>query len=203
MAGRRRDLDENISEIVRLYSEENWAINEIANEFGCTYPTIVDRLKKAGVSVQKKWFRRRDLDENLREIIRLFQEEHWSINKIARKFNCAGNAISPRLREAGCELTPGHKFRTAEDHPFWRGEDSTDSKLTWFLQEKDSPCMDCGMQWPPYVMEFDHVPERGPKLFMVNSKATSRSYSLAELREERAKCDLVCRNCHAIRTHIR
>jgi len=28
---------------------------------------------------------------------------------------------------------------------------------------KDVPCVDCGMRYPHYVMQFDHVPEKGRK----------------------------------------
>jgi hypothetical protein len=48
-------------------------------------------------------------------------------------------------------------------------------------------------------MQFDHVPERGPKLFEINYGAIlSKGYGL--LKKELEKCDLVCANCHAIRT---
>ena len=63
---------------------------------------------------------------------------------------------------------------------------------------KDKPCMDCGGQFPPEAMDFDHV--RGVKSFCVN-RAQSRS--LAAIRAEIAKCDLVCSNCHRVRTRLR
>lgn len=57
------------------------------------------------------------------------------------------------------------------------------------------PCMDCGGIYPPYVMDFDHV--RGKKLFQVaGSLHRSRERVLAEV----AKCDVVCSNCHRMRT---
>lgn len=65
---------------------------------------------------------------------------------------------------------------------------------------KARPCMDCGVEYPPYVMDFDHV--RGKKL--VNVSASRRNVLSAERVEaEIAKCDLVCANCHRIRTHER
>jgi hypothetical protein len=45
-------------------------------------------------------------------------------------------------------------------------------------------------------MQWDHVPERGPKLFNL-SRA---DYGMEKVLAEIAKCDLVCANCHAIRT---
>ena len=63
---------------------------------------------------------------------------------------------------------------------------------------KDVPCMDCGIHYPFYVMEFDHV--RGVKKFGI-SRAVSNPRADAEeaIREEIAKCDVVCSNCHRLR----
>jgi hypothetical protein len=64
---------------------------------------------------------------------------------------------------------------------------------------KNQPCADCQKLYPPYVMQFDHV--RGRKAFTISSKGmeVSRARLLAEI----AKCDVVCANCHAERTHRR
>lgn len=62
---------------------------------------------------------------------------------------------------------------------------------------KKIPCMDCGGVFPSCAMDFDH---RGDKHFAV-SQAPSKAWSkvLAEI----AKCDIVCSNCHRIRTFNR
>jgi len=60
------------------------------------------------------------------------------------------------------------------------------------------PCADCERSFPHYVMEFDHVPERGPKLFSVGN--TSHWHNRERLVAEIAKCDVVCANCHRTRT---
>lgn len=60
---------------------------------------------------------------------------------------------------------------------------------------KDAPCADCGGRFPPYCMDFDHV--RGEKRANV---AQLMCYSLKAILAEIAKCDLVCANCHRIRT---
>lgn len=60
-------------------------------------------------------------------------------------------------------------------------------------------CADCGEKYPPYVYHFDHVPERGPKLFNLGSG----DYAIETVKAEIAKCDIVCANCHAGRTWIR
>lgn len=58
---------------------------------------------------------------------------------------------------------------------------------------KDKKCVDCGND-NPIVLEFDH---REDKLANVSTLVRG---SLKKLHEEIAKCDIVCSNCHKIRT---
>lgn len=68
---------------------------------------------------------------------------------------------------------------------------------------KSVPCADCKGVFPHYVMEFDHVPERGEKKFSISTLAGSRSMEAPSMKKELAKCDVICANCHKIRTHER
>jgi 5-methylcytosine-specific restriction endonuclease McrA len=63
---------------------------------------------------------------------------------------------------------------------------------------KAHPCMDCHQTFHPDAMEFDHC--RGEKSFNI---ARARNLSWPRIRAEILKCDLVCANCHRIRTHKR
>ena len=65
---------------------------------------------------------------------------------------------------------------------------------------KDRPCEDCGLRWPAWVLEFDHV--RGEKRNDV-SKLAAWGAAAETLRAEIAKCEVVCANCHRERTHRR
>lgn len=65
---------------------------------------------------------------------------------------------------------------------------------------KARPCKDCYGVFDPVCMDFDHVPERGTKIFEV-SKGSDRS--LRAVATEIAKCDVVCANCHRLRTKAR
>lgn len=67
---------------------------------------------------------------------------------------------------------------------------------------KDKPCMDCGLQYPPYVMDFDHR-DPSTKLGHVGTLVSETRISMKRLLAEIEKCDLVCANCHRIRTHDR
>lgn len=60
------------------------------------------------------------------------------------------------------------------------------------------PCKDCGVSYPGPVMEYDHVPGRGDKLFGL--AALPLQVDAWTVRREMAKCDLLCANCHRLRT---
>jgi len=67
--------------------------------------------------------------------------------------------------------------------------------LVW--EAKDRPCMDCGGRFPPVAMDFDHRP--GEVKLDDISKLMQKASNEA-LIAEMAKCDLVCANCHRVRT---
>jgi hypothetical protein len=72
-------------------------------------------------------------------------------------------------------------------------------RLRQYLYEaKSKPCTDCGQTFHPEVMDFDHV--KGMKKF---SLSQGKSKSLKLVVEEIAKCELVCANCHRLRTFTR
>lgn len=66
----------------------------------------------------------------------------------------------------------------------------------YIRQQKNSPCEDCNVEYPSYVMDFDH---RENKKFDVSAGRSCSS--LKKIKEEIEKCDLVCSNCHRVRTH--
>lgn len=65
---------------------------------------------------------------------------------------------------------------------------------------KDRPCADCGLRFPPEAMDFDHV--RGKKVQMISRMRWGRT-SIDRILTEVAKCDVVCANCHRLRTATR
>lgn len=64
---------------------------------------------------------------------------------------------------------------------------------------KDAPCMDCRGRFPPEAMDFDHRPGEIKRTTLAAANRLGRATILAEV----AKCDLVCANCHRIRTRKR
>jgi hypothetical protein len=67
-------------------------------------------------------------------------------------------------------------------------------------QLKDVPCADCGGRFPRVCMDFDHV--RGIKIAAI-SRLVHAAGSWEIIAAEIAKCEVVCANCHRIRTLAR
>lgn len=64
--------------------------------------------------------------------------------------------------------------------------------------KENTPCMDCGVKYPFYVMQFDHI---GEKRFLLSS--AHMHFGREIIQEEIANCEIVCANCHAARTYTR
>jgi hypothetical protein len=65
-------------------------------------------------------------------------------------------------------------------------------------EAKSVPCADCGKRFPPYVMDFDHLGDK-----VANVSYLMPSAGEERLQSEMAKCEVVCSNCHRVRTHER
>jgi len=68
------------------------------------------------------------------------------------------------------------------------------------LYKEKNGCFDCKNRYPHYVLEFDHKPEFN-KLDVVYR--VLRNYGPEAAWAEVRKCDVVCANCHKIRTYDR
>lgn len=64
---------------------------------------------------------------------------------------------------------------------------------------KDAPCTDCGNRFPPICMDFDHLPGVDKRTNVSQLMDKPEAVILAEI----AKCELVCSNCHRVRTLAR
>jgi NADPH-dependent glutamate synthase beta subunit-like oxidoreductase len=66
----------------------------------------------------------------------------------------------------------------------------------WDIKE-ESGCVDCKEKYPHYMLDFDHLPE----FEKIDSPTQMiHKYSWEKAVEEMSKCDIVCANCHKIRT---
>ena len=70
----------------------------------------------------------------------------------------------------------------------------------YVLAVKAQPCSDCGQIFHPAAMDFDHV--HGQKVADIATLAAG-GFSLKRIQAEIDKCELVCANCHRVRTWVR
>ena len=61
-------------------------------------------------------------------------------------------------------------------------------------------CTDCGYNESPYALQFDHIGD--DKKASVSNLIRS-DYSWSTIKTEILKCEVVCANCHAVRTQSR
>lgn len=100
---------------------------------------------------------------------------------------------------AKCDLVCAccHRVRTAKI--LWGTENTQRQQFhSKIAQLKTGPCTDCGGHFPAVAMDFDHV-ETGK----VDTIARLRGSSWDKVEAELSKCELVCANCHRIRTQAR
>ena len=61
-------------------------------------------------------------------------------------------------------------------------------------------CADCGYNKDAYALQFDHIGDDKKKNV---SDLISSDYGWKTILEEMNKCEVICANCHAIRTRMR
>ena len=102
------------------------------------------------------------------------------------------NPSDPRQRAAARKYYESHR-----DEYLARNRAKKQAIREWIKEQKNRPCMDCGKEYPHYVMDFDHrIGEEKlyepPRLYVLQSWKKAKA--------EVAKCDVVCANCHRFRT---
>lgn len=87
-------------------------------------------------------------------------------------------------------------YRNNKDQYVSKARRRTIARKSLIASLKHKPCAECGGVFITEVMDFDHV--SGDKLFEIARGGLSCSN--AAFMEEIAKCEVVCANCHRIRT---
>ena len=112
------------------------------------------------------------------------------------------SGLNARCRVCTQEMSRAHFERNKD---YYRKKQSDRRKelipvVKAYIQgERDRPCADCKRVFPLECMDFDHI--RGKKKFDVGG--SHRDRSLKQIKEEIEKCEVVCSNCHRIRTRTR
>jgi hypothetical protein len=122
------------------------------------------------------------------------------LEKSFDEFNKKGKGYQPKCRP--CQKIWYKNYYTNSEKEKARLYENRDAQREvirdYIRKAKSVPCTDCGVSYPYYVMDFDHL---GDKEFNISR---NRGYaSLATVKKEIAKCEVVCANCHRIRTFDR
>lgn len=121
------------------------------------------------------------------DILRL-RSEGKTYKEIQDALGCSKGTISYHLGE-------GQKEKTYANRKGAR------KKILNFLIEykEEHGCQDCGGMYPYFVLDFDHV---GEKEFNI-AHFRNITMSLEKIKKEIEQCEVVCSNCHRLRTHLR
>lgn len=113
-------------------------------------------------------------------------------------------SLPPECRPRVCPscrrtIKAAQKKRRKARKPKKSGPQRNDQTLAVRVKEyvntkKTGPCVVCGGTFLPVAMDFDHRPGE------IKSKDVSKLKTFASVDAEMAKCDLVCSNCHRVRT---
>jgi hypothetical protein len=77
---------------------------------------------------------------------------------------------------------------------------SPEAKKSWVIAYKlTQGCADCGFRSHHAALDFDHRPGTDK----VRDIKSGQQLGWKALQDEIAKCDVVCANCHRIRTYLR
>jgi len=123
-----------------------------------------------------------------------------SICKITKDLSCfypkKGERLGVRCECKDCNKIQKKKYALQMARYTARKKDEGTALVN---ELKAAPCMDCKQTFPPECMDFDHR-EPGTKRTEISR---IRHYGKEAILSEIAKCDLVCANCHRVRTHAR
>ena len=101
-------------------------------------------------------------------------------------------------KEEQREFVRKHWLKNKERYSLARKERYKE-KVLYLRKIKDVPCTDCGNKYPYFVMDLDH--KEGTEKEERISVLVNCSWE--KFLKEIEKCDVVCSNCHRIRTFTR
>jgi hypothetical protein len=126
--------------------------------------------------------------------ISIIQHNHWSKSRIDKELlECEVVCIGcHRLRTEARRPVP--KLKDGNFYPRFK---ALYEKTKYVMELKNKPCKICGKSFHSSIMEFDHR-DKNTKIMPV---ADMMKFSMEKLKEEIAKCDLLCAFCHRNKTH--
>ena len=120
-------------------------------------------------------------------ILRL-RAEGKSYSQIADELGCSKGTVSYHIGFGQKEKTRSIQGRNRE-------------AINDYIRsvKESTPCADCGNYYGYWIMDFDHLKDKSFSL----SRHSHHTKKLETVKDEIAKCDVVCANCHRDRTYSR
>lgn len=118
-------------------------------------------------------------------------KQNLALEAFAKK----GESLQPACRKCHSDYSKSHYIKHKEYYAKKRLLQQKKVRDVVKKIKEENPCKDCNQHFPYYVMDFDHI---GYKDFNV-----SRVKGLKATLKEISKCEVVCANCHRIRTYKR
>ena len=121
------------------------------------------------------------------------------VEKDTKEFSKKGKGFASYCKPCQNEYSKEHYKKNKEKHNARRYALTKKTRIEHrekIRQIKEStPCYDCNVQYPSCVMEFDHLKDK-----IANIADMLGKFGWETIEKEMAKCDIVCANCHRIRT---
>lgn len=118
-----------------------------------------------------------------------------NIEKLESEFNKKKNALQAFCKLCNSQSLKEH-YKKNKEYYLSKSRTVKNRTKKWLLDFlSDKHCVDCGVA-NPIVLTFDHKDPKTKEICI----ARAHSYSLKKLQQEIIKCEIICANCHAIRT---
>lgn len=125
---------------------------------------------------------------NLKEEIIKLRLEGMTYDEIAKELKCSKSTISHHLNSSSKVNVKKKRNDIYEAQDFLE-------ELQMFKENRG--CEECGNAYPHFILEFDHRPEFKK---IDNVYRVYKKFGKDKAWQEVAKCDVVCANCHKMRT---
>lgn len=192
--------------------EHGYTVTEIGIALGRDRNTIARIFRENGIVLKtgEGWRKRKLNPVQEIELVRLY-EQQISVNELCSRFDVGRTYIYAMLKKYQCVSHAERERNIRNLSPVVvtskpRLSPSPSLTKTYAIRDRNRqyvwnyyqshPCVDCN-ESDPRVLELDHV--RGKKVAGV-SQLVHNTTSLKRIDEEIAKCEVVCANCHRIRT---
>lgn len=183
--------------------------NEIKNKYDNEHREEVNLKAKNSAANKRKWLNELkshpcvDCNESFPECCMDF--DHINGIKSGGIGIIASRSKENILKEIEkCELVCAccHRIRTYNRNPIKNTNSNKFEIYQKVVELKQNPCLDCCEMFDSVAMDFDHV--KSDKKFTISQMSSPskkhRNFTWDEIEAEINKCELVCANCHRIRT---